>query len=97
MVVVSIRKGIPSNLIGLTVLPCIYQFSERTGPGPHCGSGFGAIAGLQLEYQIVAVEAVVAQHQGRGPIRQEIRPDQEGLGQAIGTGLDGVLDRQAQG
>jgi hypothetical protein len=65
--------------------------------GEHCGSGFGAIAGLQLEYQIVAVEAVVAQHQGRGPIRQEIRPDQEGLGQAIGTGLDGVLDRQAPG
>ena len=63
--------------------------------GEHGGSG--AIAGLQLGHQVVAVKEVVAQHQGRGPFLQEIRPDQEGLGQSIGTGLDRVLDRQAPG
>ncbi len=58
--------------------------------GEHGGSGSGAIAGLQLGHQVVAVEEVVAQHQGRGPFRQEIRTDQEGLGQTIRTGLDGL-------
>jgi hypothetical protein len=41
------------------------------------------------------VEDVVAEHQCHGLVPDEVRADHEGLCQAFGPGLDGVLDPDA--
>ena len=40
----------------------------------------------------MTVEEVVAEHQGGGMAVQEVSADQKRLGQAVGAGLDRVLD-----
>ena len=45
--------------------------------------------------EVVAVEDVVAQHEGRVVIADEVRADDEGLGETVRAGLDGVLQVDA--
>ena len=74
-----------------------HRIGEHRGTGNRTGVGarHPAVAGLQLGHQIVAMEEVVAQHQGRRRAGQELGTDQEGLGQAIGAGLHRIGNRHA--
>ena len=60
--------------------------AEHRRPGP---SGGGA---AQLAGEAAAVEDVVAQGEGAAIVADEVAPDQEGLGQALGAGLHAVAD-----
>ncbi len=54
-------------------------------------AGLGVLHGAaQVAAQAVAVEDVVAEHQGAGLASREPLADEEGLGQAVGAGLHGV-------
>jgi len=67
------------------------------GVGEDGGPAAVAVAGGELGHQVVAVEEVVAQHQGGRRTLQEAGADQEGLGQACGAGLYGVVNGNAPG
>ena len=51
--------------------------------------------GLKLAGESLAVEDVVAEDEGAGVSGDEVAADEEGLGKAVGAGLDGVLDLDA--
>ena len=65
--------------------------------GLHGGAPAEALAGGQLGHQVVAMEQIVAQHQGGRCASQEGCADQEGLGQPIGAGLHRVVDLHPPG
>ena len=65
------------------------------GVGVDGGAMAVVVAGGQLGHQIVAVEEVVAEHEGSGGTGEEVGGDEEGLGEAIGAGLDGVMNGHA--
>ena len=46
----------------------------------------------QAAGEVVAVEEVVAEHQGAGVVADEVGADDEGLGEAVRAGLDGVAE-----
>ena len=59
--------------------------------------GLGCLHRLaQMAPQTVAVEDVVAEHEGAGLARGEILADDEGLGEAVRRGLLGVGERDAE-
>ena len=64
----------------------------KNGAAIHTGSG-----GLELGNQLVTMEEVVAQHQGRRRAGKKVGADQEGLCEAIGAGLHGIGDRHPPG
>ena len=43
-----------------------------------------------MRREIVAVEDVVAEHEGARAVADELPPDDEGLGKTLGRGLHGV-------
>jgi hypothetical protein len=55
--------------------------------GEHGGAALPGAGGAQVLGHLVAVEDVVAQHQGGGRVADEIGADDEGLGQAVRAGL----------
>ena len=57
---------------------------------PHVGEGAQRGAGTG------AVEDVVAEHEGDGLVADEVGADDEGLGEALGARLDGVLEGDAE-
>ncbi len=63
--------------------------------GKHAGALGARIGIAQLLGQVMAVEDVVAQHQRARAVVDEVLADDEGLGQAVRTGLDRVLDVHA--
>ena len=69
-------------------------FGVVHGVGEHRGAVSGGIGAFELHGQVMTIEDVVTQHQGRGGRTDEIAADDEGLGQAIGRGLHGVLQIQ---
>lgn len=67
-------------------LGVVHVVAEHRGP-----TGLGVLDGArQVARQAVAVEDVVAEHQGARLAGDEVLADGEGLGQAVGAGLLGV-------
>lgn len=64
--------------------------------GKHAGPGITHIRTGQQLGEIVTLINVVAQHQCAGVLFHEILADDEGLGQAIRAGLNGILNVHAQ-
>jgi hypothetical protein len=58
--------------------------------GEHAGARSAAVGVGQQLVEVVAVEDVVAQHQGAGCAADETLAEDEGLRQAVGAGLHGV-------
>ena len=63
--------------------------------GKDAGALFALHGVAQQFVEVVAVEDVVAQHQGRGGVADKLLSNHKGLGQAVGAGLHGVLQVQA--
>jgi hypothetical protein len=63
--------------------------------GEHPAAGDRAV-GREGPPEPGAVEDVVAEHEGDGLVADEVRADDEGLGQPLGARLDGVLEGDAQ-
>ena len=63
--------------------------------GKDTGAMFALHGVAQQFVEVVAVEDVVAQHQGGGRVADELLTNHKGLGQAVGAGLHGVLQVQA--
>jgi len=60
------------------------------------GGALGAAVGVLHQVgEVVAVEDVVAQHEGAGVLGDEVLTDQEGLREAVWFGLHGVLQADA--
>ena len=62
--------------------------------GEDAGAMFALHGVAQQFVKVVAVEDVVAQHQGGGRVADELLTNHKGLGQAVGAGLHGVLQVQ---
>jgi len=61
------------------------------------GGAFFARAGIvQQPAQPGSEEDVVTQHQCRGLLADKIRADDEGLRQAFGSGLHGIVHRETE-
>ena len=63
--------------------------------GKDRGPGAALVGAAEDLVEIVAVEDVVAQDQGRVAVADEVRTDDEGLGEAVRARLDGVLQVDA--
>ena len=63
--------------------------------GEDGGALLPAVCVAENLVEIVAVENVVAEDECRTLLADEVGPDDEGLGEAVGAGLDGVLQVDA--
>ena len=63
--------------------------------GEDGGAGAAPVGIAENFVEVVAVEDVVAQHEGRVVVADEVGADDEGLGEAVRAGLDGVLQVDA--
>ena len=66
------------------------------GLGKDAGTCRTLVGAVQLLHQVVTVKDVVTQHQGTGIIAYKVAPNDEGLRQAVRTGLNGILDVHTQ-
>mgnify|MGYP000172639273 CR=1 FL=1 len=107
-VVVEVEAGDGVAALGLDGLlfeadgaAVLVEFDDAVALGivHRVGEDGGAVAagagGAQAAGEVVAVEEVVAEHEGAGAVADEVFADDEGLGEAVGAGLDGVLQREA--
>ena len=74
------------DAVPLGVLDRVGEDGGSAGLGCRFAKGFG---------EIVAVEDVVAEDEAAAFAGEELLADEEGLGEAVGRGLDGVLDGDA--
>ncbi len=63
--------------------------------GKHRGTGAAGVGFGEQALKIVPIKNVVAQHQGRRVVADEIRTNGESLRQPVGAGLHRVLDIDA--
>ena len=63
--------------------------------GEDGGAGAALVGTAEDLVEVVAVEDVVAQHEGRVVVADEVGADDEGLGETVRAGLDGVLQVDA--
>ena len=59
--------------------------------GENGGAGAALVSVPEYLVKVVAVEDVVAEHEGRVVVADEVGADDKGLGEAVRTGLDGIL------
>ena len=84
------RAAVGGELDDAVALGIAYPVGEHRCPGRAVGSA------LEVLGQSVAVEDVVAERQGHPVSADEAPADDEGLGQALGFGLDGVFDPEPE-
>ena len=63
--------------------------------GEDGGAGAALVSVPEYLVKVVAVEDVVAEHEGRVVVADEVGADDEGLSETVRAGLDGVLQVDA--
>ena len=104
LVVVEVEAG--DGVVGLGLLRLFFE-AKHFAAGVELGNavalgvmnmvgedrcaGAALVGAAEDLVEVVAVEDVVTQHQGRVVVADEVGADDEGLGEAVRAGLDGVL------